>query len=420
MNNLSENGWFEKTPDDWVVERMKNIMFVGEKKSSLGKEELLSVTINEGVIKRSQYLNDIEGGSRAESLIGYKIVEKNNLVNNIMKMGFRCLGVSKYNGIVSPGYSVFILDTKKIYPKFLNFLLRIDRYIYEFRKLSKGIQESRMRLYDDYFLAIKVIIPPIDEQKIISEYLEKKISLIEKIIRSNEIKIKLLNEKKNSLIYECVFKGLDKKSKLKESGVEWIGKINSNWEIKRFSYCFSIKKGKIPKFLSEEKKSGALPYLSMEVLRGNEPLEFSNEEDLINVDQGDIGILWDGSNAGEIILINRKGILSSTMSVLHSIDNSLNKNFIYYLLKSYEQNIKFNTTGMGIPHVNGNYLKEIKIIIPPIKEQININKFLDIKVNKIEKITSMLKNKNLKLRSYCESLISSLTTGKIRINKEVV
>jgi len=92
VSKLVDKHWYESTPEDWGVERMKNIMCPREERSDLGEEELLSVTINQGVIKRSEYLDDEEGGSRAETLIGYKKVSPTNLVNNIMKMSLDVWG----------------------------------------------------------------------------------------------------------------------------------------------------------------------------------------------------------------------------------------------------------------------------------------------------------------------------------------
>lgn len=188
MAEMNFNEWYEPTPADWSIQRMKNIMVPREERSAHGEEELLSVTIHGGVIKRSEYIDEDDETSRADSLVGYKIVSPTNLVNNIMKMSFRCLGVSAHEGIVSPAYSVFELNQSKVDHSYLNFLLRIDRYVAEYRKLSKGIQESRMRLYDDFFLAMKVIVPPLDEQKRISHYLDKKTSLIDSLINKIEKK----------------------------------------------------------------------------------------------------------------------------------------------------------------------------------------------------------------------------------------
>jgi len=151
----------------------------------------------------------------------------------------------------------------------------------------------------------------------------------------------------------------------KDSGVEWIGNIPSHWERKRFSYSFNIQKGKIPKELEDVRGDESLPYLSMSVLRGEEPNEFSSGDGLVIVDINDIGLLWDGSNSGEVLKVNQRGILSSTVSHVSLKDINLTKGFSFYLLKVYEKDFKNNTVGMGIPHVDGDHVKESKILIPP-------------------------------------------------------
>ncbi len=93
--------------------------------------------------------------------------------------------------------------------------------------------------------------------------------------------------------------------------------------------------------------------------------------------------MWDGSNAGEFIL-SKRGILSSTMAVIY-LDN-IKKRYSWYYLKNFEPRLKENTIGMGIPHVNGEELKNGYITIPPISEQTAIAYFLDRKTSEIDDI----------------------------------
>ena len=202
----------------------------------------------------------------------------------------------------------------------------------------------------------------------------------------------------------------------KPSGVEWIGKVPSEWSTKRLTYSFKIQKGKIPGELVDEPIFNGLPYLSMDVLRGNEPTEYSDDKNIVEVNKGDIGILWDGSNSGEIIKINRNGILSSTVSLLTIIDKGLNKEFGYYLLKLFENDFKSNTTGMGIPHVNGNYVRETKLIIPPLPEQHQIVQFLDSKTELIDKLISTKERKITLLKEQRTSLINQVVTKGLNPN----
>ena len=119
-------------------------------------------------------------------------------------MGFYCMGISSYDGIVSPGYSVFEFITHDQNPKYWDYLLKTEKYVSEYRKRSKGIQESRMRLYDDYFLSIKTVVPEIIEQNEIVSYLDEQTQLIDKTISIEEKRIELLKEYRQSFISEVV------------------------------------------------------------------------------------------------------------------------------------------------------------------------------------------------------------------------
>ena len=205
----------------------------------------------------------------------------------------------------------------------------------------------------------------------------------------------------------------------KDSGVEWIGEVPSHWKRKRFSYSFNIQKGKIPKELIDVRDDESLPYLSMNVLRGEEPNEFSSGDGLVVVDVNDIGLLWDGSNSGEVIKMNQKGILSSTVSHISLKDRNLTKEFSFYLLKFYEKDFKNNTVGMGIPHVDGDHVKESKTLIPPLSEQQQIVSFLDTKTELIDSLISKTEKKIELLKEKRTSLINEVVTKGLNTNVEM-
>jgi type I restriction enzyme S subunit len=212
---------------------------------------------------------------------------------------------------------------------------------------------------------------------------------------------------------------MNKYNSYKDSGVEWIGEIPRHWILKGLRFSFKINKGKIPKTLFDKKGDKMLPYLSMDVLRNNPPKEFSNQDDGLFVRKGEIGILWDGSNSGEIISINQDGILSSTVSRLGISDSKLNKEFSYYILKFYEKDFKENTIGMGIPHMDGNHLKFSKIILPPITEQQQIVSFLDTKTLLIDSLIEKTQRKIELLKEKRTSLINEVVTKGLNPNVDM-
>lgn len=201
---LKDSGveWIGRIPEGWEVKRLKSIFTESKAVSSTGKEDLLSVSEYYGVAKRVDKMEDGEYISRAETLVGYKKCKKDDLVINIMLAWKRGLGFSDYDGIVSPSYAVY--RGKNIVPHYFHYLLRTNMYIAEFKRNSKGIIDSRLRLYTDRFNNIKAVVPPLPEQRSIASYLDAECSKIDRAASIVEKQIDAYKRLKRSLINEVV------------------------------------------------------------------------------------------------------------------------------------------------------------------------------------------------------------------------
>ena len=176
----------------------------------------------------------------------------------------------------------------------------------------------------------------------------------------------------------------------KDSGIESVGKIPSHWTPRRIRSITSIQKGKLPKTTNPESNlESDLPYLTMEYLRGNEESISSMfipvEDQTILANEGDILVLWDGSNAGEFLKA-KKGVVSSTLAIIKNL--SVEKNYLFYGLKSIERYLKDQTIGMGIPHVSNDTLRNLIIYLPSENEQNQIVKFLTHEITKIDALVT--------------------------------
>lgn len=164
-----------------------------------------------------------------------------------------------------------------------------------------------------------------------------------------------------------------------------IGEIPEDWEVVKLGKIIGYIKGKKPKIVAKEPKDGWLPYLSTEYLRNNNPTQFvkitGNE---IIVEDGNILLLWDGSNAGEFFLA-KKGVLSSTMVKIFLKKDVYDSLFLFYLLKHREPFLKGQTKGTGIPHVDKNVLNALLLPLPPLPEQKKIVEILRTVDEAIEK-----------------------------------
>ena len=191
-----------EVPQHWVIRRIKSLFDERVELSETGQEDLLSVSEYYGVAKRADKV-DGENISRSDSLEGYKLCYVDDIVSNIMLAWKGSLGRTSYNGIVSPAYGVY-KPIDKLDSMYYHFLFRTEVYKGIFRTNSRGIIDSRLRLYTPNFLAIHTVYPPVEEQKEIVAYLDEKCGKIDAIIENIDTQVERLKELKRSLINEVV------------------------------------------------------------------------------------------------------------------------------------------------------------------------------------------------------------------------
>lgn len=191
--------WVGQIPNHWEMIPNKYLMSKRKIIQPIYKgEDILSLTVN-GVIKR-----DLENpsGKMPTSFDGYQVVYPNNLLMCLFDIDVtpRCVGVIKDYGLTSPAYSQFILNEKADTNYYYYYYLSLD-FTKELLHLAKNQRHS---LNEEQFGAIKAIVPPIDEQKSIAEYLDKKCAEIDACIEEKKQQISVLETYKKSIIFEYV------------------------------------------------------------------------------------------------------------------------------------------------------------------------------------------------------------------------
>lgn len=176
-------------------------------------------------------------------------------------------------------------------------------------------------------------------------------------------------------------------------------------------YITGYIKGKIPKNLFDSQQTGLLPYLSPDYLRGKtEPEQYcENKDNTIFVDDGEVVILWDGSNAGEV-LISKRGILASTMTKIEFDEGCLDKKYFGYAFQNLEYILKAKTAGSGIPHADKGIIKRLEFYRPLKNEQIAIANIL----SKVDEAIASVKNSIAAAERLKKSLMQNLLTGKMK------
>lgn len=193
--------WIGMIPKHWKVRRGKFLFRVVNEYSTTGQEELLTVSDRTGITPRSMKNVNM---FMSESLIGYKKCQKGDICSNIMWMWHGAVGVTEYNGVISPSYGVYRQIAFSYDNKYLDYMLRLPRLVEVYGNCSTGLTESRLRLYPDDFMNLQFFVPPLEEQKCIVLQIQKQIIAIEKSIENAEKLIDLLQERKQIIINEVV------------------------------------------------------------------------------------------------------------------------------------------------------------------------------------------------------------------------
>ena len=303
---------------------------------------------------------------------------------------------------------------------FLNYFMSSDAGNTYCRLQANGFIRINLRLTK--LVDCPVLLPPLSEQRAISDWLDAKCADIDAAIELQQRMIDKLKAYKTAVIHQAVTKGLDKNANLKDSGVQWIGEVSEHWEGCKMQYIIHLEKGKMPKELTYE--GGDAPYLTMDLLRNRETMVSYPiaTEGLVRVEDNDLLLLWDGANAGEILQAKR-GYLGSTMAIIHYSKEIMESKFAFYFFKALEPKFKEDANGTTIPHFNRKSINGYWYFLPPtLSEQRAIADWLDAKCADIDATIALKEQKQEKLKAYKKTIIFEYVTGKkqvANINKQL-
>lgn len=389
--------WLAKAPEHWNTLRIKNIFAEIDDRSETGQEELLSVSHYTGVTKKRDSLeNETDFISNAKTLVGYKKVAENDLVSNIMLAWNGSLGISKYNGITSPAYCVYRIKGDNN-PNYFGYLFSTAFMKAEFRKKSFGIIDSRLRLYSDKFFSIPVPVPPKTEQDQIVTYIKAQSKKIKHFIKKKQTFIELLKEQRQAVINKAVTKGINPNTKLKDSGIDWLGDIPEHWEVRRLKFIAKINNG----IDCEKDKGGNIPvYGSGGIFGWTEKPIYDKPS----------------------VLLGRKGTIDKPQLVeepfwtvdtaFWTIINPEISTPIYFYYLCCQIRFEYYSSKTALPSMTQTDLYQVKFAVPPLSEQAQIVSHIKTETAKIDQAIAKAQKEIELIKEYKEAMIAEAVLGK--------
>ena len=405
--------WIGNIPSEWRIGRVKNAFTRKNEKAHQEEPTILSLA-RSGVKIRDLSTGE---GQIAESYYNYNPVEPFDLLLNPMDLysGANC-SISKVYGVISPAY-INLKANKNYYPVFYDYYFKTQYWAMAFFAHGKGVSyDNRWTLSTETMMNYYIPVPSLHEQKRIADFLDSKVTQIDKIISETKASIENYKEYKQSVITEAVTKGLNKNVPMKDSGIEWIGEIPSEWKVHMLSQIFYQHKCK-NKDLQENNllslSYGKIKRKNIDVAGGLLPESFDNYN---IIDVNDIVLrltdLQNDHKSLRVGIVKEKGIITSAYITLRSKEN-IETDYFYYYLHTFDIHKGFYGMGCGVRQsLNFDELKKLKILYPSTKEQKSIVKFLDDKCAEIDNLILQKEKLITNLEEYKKSLIYEYVTGK--------
>lgn len=404
--------WIGEIPEHWDVKRVAS--FFNENKS-VNKELVYkrAYQFKCGSLVPKNEIGDEK--EYEETYVKYTVLNKNDLVNLNYDFVSQRVAICPAKGIITSAY-IAVTPRDDVNPMYYCWLFKTMDNKKMLHGMGTGI---RLTLSFAELKTQLIPVPPIEEQKSIVAYLDKKTEQINNLIVAKQKQIELLKEYKQSLIANAVTKGINPKAKMKDSGINWIGQIPAHWEIKRIASFFDENKSVNKDFLYKH----AFQFKYGSLVPKNETGEEKEYEEtyvkytILNKDD----IVFNGLNLNydfisqRVAICPEKGIITSAYIAV-TPRNTVDPVFYCWLFKTMDNKKMFHGMGSGIRlTLSFAELKSQLIPFPPIDEQKQIVAFINERVASIDTQISSIEKQIENLNEYKQSLISDVVTGKVKV-----
>ena len=406
--------WVGKIPDDWNIKKGKYI-FQYIQKPTKENDGVITCFRDGEVTLRSNRRE--EGFTISEKEIGYQGIDKGDLVIHGMDGFAGSIGISDSRGKASPVLNV--LDTSEN-KKYYMYFLRSAAWSGLFISMSTGIRVRTCDTNWSKLRDISYLLPALDEQKRIADYLDIKCAEIDVLSADIQSEIDTLEAYKRSTISEAVTKGLNKNAPMKETDIDWLGYVPENWDIRRGKYIFEQKtdKGnsKALVLLSPTQNYGVIPQEMYEELSGFSAVKLNEKTDfnsLKTVHKGAFVISL-RSFQGGFEYSEYEGVVSPAYQVFYPTI-PICDGYYKYLFKTQVFIDKMNSYTMSLRDGKNIAFADFGrtyIPIPPLNEQSFIAQELDKICSEINSIIDEKKQQLEILSNYKKSMIYEYVTGK--------
>lgn len=294
----------------------------------------------------------------------------------------------------------------------------------EFDLLGSGATFKEISAND--FSNVKLTLPPLEEQKAIAEWLDVKCGEIDRLIATQQRRIELLQELRQSIITRAVTRGINPDVPLRDSGIDWIGQIPAHWSDLRLRFVCELRNGYTPSKANPDFwENGVIPWYRMEDIREsgrklNAAKQYITEEAVKGGGLFEAGsfILATTATIGEHALLIVDSLANqrfTNLKIRKSLNEALCQDYFFYYLFVIDEYCKTTTRTATFPAVNMEDLKNFHVVFPPYSEQREIVTYIERETAKVDHALQQAERQIELLQELRQSVITEVVTGKRKV-----
>jgi type I restriction enzyme S subunit len=310
-----------------------------------------------------------------------------------------------------------------MWPRFVHHLMRSDIYVRGYTKFMQGIRPNSLQIKTDDFNSFPVLIPSMDEQKKIANFLDHETAKIDTLIDKQQQLIKLLKEKRQAVISHAVTKGLNPDAPMKDSGVEWLGEVPEHWTTMAYRYAAQIYRGKFghrprndPAFYDGEYpfiQTGDIARAGKVITSYTQTLNERGKSVSQKFPSGTL-VMAIAANIGDTAILGFEAYAPDSV-VGFKPKSSVCLEFLRYSLMGALPALEQTATQSAQANLNIDRIGAIQAVFPLIEEQGRIVQHLDVLLHRYDEVEEKCASAITLFQERRTALISAAVTGKIDV-----
>ena len=424
--------WLGGIPSHWAVVRLDQGCEIVRGNTGFSKADLLEegqyVALQYGRTYKVDEINNTfssyvnEEFYKLSQIAMYGDTVLISTSETIEDLGHSCFYARQDIGLIGGEQFLLKVNQEEKLGKYLYYLSKaFSSYL---RKYATGTKVYRFNT--DHLKKIYIPQIPFNEQKIIADFLDKRLAQVDALIAKQETLLEKLAEQRVALISHAVTKGLNPDVEMKESGISWFKQIPKSWDVKQLKFVITkIQTGSTP-------PSAVPEYYSSDDIVWYGPADFTDENYILNesvkkisalaledkvvkpMPKGSIMMIGIGATLGKVAITNVDCTTNQQINSLISIED-VNAKYLMYQLNSLRDIVKLLSSASTLGIINQEKTKCLKIIVPSLNDQNEIVEFLDKELNEISAVKKSVEQTINKLKEYRSTLITQVVTGKIDV-----